>query len=123
MQLLNLILVAATAILSVDACKCVNPNGGANNVGTTAFCCGQNQGTFITDDCRANSISNRLSNFKNCCRGSGLNSDCSCPTCRDDAGIEAVTNITTRLGVGFLSNHVFLSCSTTLVIGESPFDL
>jgi hypothetical protein len=97
MQLFNLMLVAAASTLSVEACKCVNPNGGANNVDRTRFCCKQNSGTFVSDDCRAGSISNRLSNFKTCCRGKDLNSDCSCPTCREETGIESVTNITTVL--------------------------
>ncbi|EPE30109.1 hypothetical protein GLAREA_12832 [Glarea lozoyensis ATCC 20868] len=98
MQFVKLMLVAAASILSVEACKCVNPNGGANNIGVTRSCCSQNKGTFVNgNDCNAGSISNRLSNFKNCCRGSGLNSDCSCPTCREETGIESVTNITTVL--------------------------
>lgn len=82
MKLFSLIFVSAATILSVQACKCVDPNGGADNDVETAFCCAEEGGTFQDgNDCAANSISNELSEFESCCNGSGLNSDCSCPTC------------------------------------------
>jgi len=82
MQLVRLILAAALTVLSVEACQCVNPEGGASNDGATGYCCGQEGGTFVGgNQCVAGSISNNLSGFEHCCRGSGLNSDCSCPTC------------------------------------------
>jgi hypothetical protein len=75
-------LMAATTIFSVHACKCVVPSDGSDNIGETAFCCAEEGGTFDSgNDCAANSIGNDLSGFEACCHSSGLNSDCECPTC------------------------------------------
>jgi hypothetical protein len=82
MKLVSLMLAAATTILSVQACKCVYPNGGGEDVSQTQFCCTQEDGTFVDgNDCAAYSISNSLSEFESCCRTVQENSDCPCPTC------------------------------------------
>jgi hypothetical protein len=78
MKLISLILMVATTGLSVQACKCVNPDGGADNDGVTESCCFDLDGTWQDgNDCAAVSISNNLTGFLNCCKDSGLNSDCS----------------------------------------------
>ena len=79
MQFTNLALLAAIFLVGADACKCVN--GGKNDDATRA-CCTQLRGNFRNgDDCQAGSISEKLSNFRSCCRSRGFTSDCDCPTC------------------------------------------
>ena len=76
----RLALFAAALFVGADACKCVN--GGKDNAATRA-CCAQLGGNFRNgDDCQAGSISEKLSNFRRCCRDRGFTSDCDCPTCR-----------------------------------------
>jgi hypothetical protein len=76
--IISLILMVATTGLSVQACKCVNPDGGADNDGVTESCCFSIGGTFQDgNDCAAVSISNNLTGFLDCCKENGLNSDCS----------------------------------------------
>ncbi|KAK3935743.1 hypothetical protein QBC46DRAFT_412725 [Diplogelasinospora grovesii] len=69
-------LFALAAVLSgavSDACKC----GG--NVDATVACCKSVGGSANGDDCPANQISERLSNFASCCNNLGARSDCRCP--------------------------------------------
>ncbi len=68
------ILAAIAAIVSAaEACKC----GG--NIDATRACCRQTGGVPSGDDCPANTISERLSNFHSCCLNFGTRSDCRCP--------------------------------------------
>jgi hypothetical protein len=76
----RLALFAAALFVGADACKCVA--GGKDDAATRA-CCSQLGGNFVNgDDCQAGSISEKLSNFRRCCRDRGFTSDCDCPTCR-----------------------------------------
>lgn len=72
---LTTILATLTTLLaaSVEACKC----GG--NIDATRACCRSTGGVPSGDDCPANQISERLSNFAACCRNLGARSDCRCP--------------------------------------------
>lgn len=68
----NIALMALAFFSAVEACKC----GG--NVDATRACCKSTGGTPSGDDCPANQISERLSNFASCCRNLGARSDCRC---------------------------------------------
>ncbi|KAF9872847.1 hypothetical protein CkaCkLH20_09710 [Colletotrichum karsti] len=68
------ILAAVTALIAAaEACKC----GG--NIDATRACCRNVGGVPTSNDCPANTISERLSGFASCCRGFGVRSDCRCP--------------------------------------------
>ncbi|KAJ7174880.1 hypothetical protein C8R46DRAFT_845052, partial [Mycena filopes] len=74
----------AALVASTDACKCVI-NGGSHPE-ATGPCCAQLKGNFNSGngDCAAGSISEHLSNFRNCCHTWLLNnvpltSDCDFP--------------------------------------------
>lgn len=74
----SLTLVAAL-LLGANACKCVNDYV---DYAATEACCSRLGGEFVNgNDCNADSISEKLSNFRNCCGESQLTSDCDCPTC------------------------------------------
>ncbi|PQE32209.1 hypothetical protein CJF32_00009909 [Rutstroemia sp. NJR-2017a WRK4] len=62
-----------TFISTLEACKC------AGNTEGTIACCKSVGGSPSGDDCPANSISQRLSNFASCCGSLGQRSDCKCP--------------------------------------------
>jgi hypothetical protein len=71
---LQTVMMALTALFTAaDACKC----GG--NQDATRACCRQVGGVPSGNDCPANTISERLSNFHSCCLGFGVRSDCRCP--------------------------------------------
>lgn len=90
MRFFSSLTVVAALLLGANACKCVR--GGADNAATEA-CCAQIGGEFVGgDDCRADSISESLSNFRDCCGESQLTSDCDCPTCLQE-GLEAKTYV------------------------------
>jgi hypothetical protein len=63
----------ATIFTTINACKC----GG--NLEATKACCQSTGGVATSDDCPANQISERLSNFASCCNNLGARSDCRCP--------------------------------------------
>jgi hypothetical protein len=67
-------------ILSTEACKCYNNNGQRDPV-ITQKACGFTGGIFeFGEDCRASSISNKLSTFRYACQiYGGTGSDCPCP--------------------------------------------
>lgn len=69
--------LAILAVLgaTASACKC-----GTNRV-ATEYCCRQAGGEYVpsAQDCKAGSMSERLSTFAGCCRRSGVRSDCRCP--------------------------------------------
>lgn len=70
----NFAVIAIAALISAaDACKC-----GGNRDATFA-CCRNVGGVPSGNDCPANTISERLSNFHSCCLGFGVRSDCRCP--------------------------------------------
>ena len=71
---LHAALIAIAAIISAaSACKC----GG--NLDATRACCRDVGGVPTSDDCPANTISERLSRFHSCCLRFGVRSDCRCP--------------------------------------------
>ncbi|WZH48496.1 uncharacterized protein QYS62_009672 [Fusarium acuminatum] len=78
MQLPKLVLLTATALLSMtgEACKCYGDKGNLNN-GATHKCCNDYHGVYSGNDCRAGSISEHLRGFDSCCKGQG--SDCDFP--------------------------------------------
>ncbi|KAH7076088.1 hypothetical protein FB567DRAFT_535429 [Paraphoma chrysanthemicola] len=84
MQFFTTIALAALA-LTASACKCVQ--GGTNDA-ATATCCTSLGGRQEGNDCVADTISEELSDFRQCCRNqdpSGeLTSDCDFPTKRDE---------------------------------------
>ena len=73
--------IAITALMAgAQACQCVN-NGA--DIEKTRDCCERLGGNFVNGkDCQASSISEKLSNFRSCCRERGMTSDCDCPTCK-----------------------------------------
>ncbi|GFF34946.1 hypothetical protein IFM46972_04405 [Aspergillus udagawae] len=77
MQFSSIATVAIAALLTAPslACKCyVNGN---RDDGRTHSCCDRFRGVFwYGNDCKAGSISEHLSDFRNCCGGS---SDCDYP--------------------------------------------
>lgn len=73
MKFATVIFAIATVFTTADACKC----GG--NVDATRACCRDVGGVPTSNDCPANTISERLSNFHSCCLGFGVRSDCRCP--------------------------------------------
>ncbi|QPG95580.1 hypothetical protein C2857_001274 [Epichloe festucae Fl1] len=77
MKLLASIVTVVAMVSSVEACKCVGPNG--NNVDATNSCCTQAGGSPSDGDCPSNLISQTLSNFASCCSGFQTKSDCTCP--------------------------------------------
>lgn len=83
MQLFNTLFVASMALSSL-ACKCVQD--GANDAATST-CCTSLGGRYSGNDCAADTISESLSNFRQCCENqdSALTSDCDFPGKRDDA--------------------------------------
>jgi hypothetical protein len=81
MRFLSFIMLGIAAMLSTaEACKCLN-SGGDENIGGTAYCCGQLDGSFQDgNDCAADSISEHLSEFRYCCEDNGsVTSDCDFP--------------------------------------------
>jgi hypothetical protein len=85
MQFFNAIVLASMA-LAANACKCVQD--GINDAATQT-CCTAQGGRYEGNDCVADTISERLFNFRQCCQnqdpGGQLTSDCDFPTKRDDA--------------------------------------
>lgn len=81
MKLFHLSLLAVAALLSsAEACKCIK-NGQKQNA-VTESCCKAFGGIFeFGEDCRASSISERLTNFSACCGNSAACSDCRCNQC------------------------------------------
>ncbi|KAF9066290.1 hypothetical protein BDP27DRAFT_1297472 [Rhodocollybia butyracea] len=81
MNFLAFVLVAVVAAIPAHACKCLDA-GGANNVHNTKSCCADLNGSFQDgNDCAADSISERLSNFRSCCQVEGsVTSDCDFPS-------------------------------------------
>jgi hypothetical protein len=83
MQFFNLVLVTVTALsVPTFACKCLV--NGELDVSRTQFCCDSLDGEFqFGNDCKADSISDALSIFDNCCGGISTTSgsDCDCPDC------------------------------------------
>ncbi|KAI5862512.1 hypothetical protein GGS23DRAFT_597317 [Durotheca rogersii] len=73
MMFIRLAAVAVAAFLTAPAlaCKCF-VDGGQDDARTQS-CCGELNGITAGDDCRANSISEHLSDFRSCCGGQ---SDC-----------------------------------------------
>jgi hypothetical protein len=79
MRFLSSLAVVAALLVGTQACKCVNDY--VDNAATEA-CCNRLGGSFVNgNDCNADSISEQLSDFRNCCGESQLTSDCDCPTC------------------------------------------
>ncbi|KAI8631686.1 hypothetical protein F5Y19DRAFT_424566 [Xylariaceae sp. FL1651] len=77
MQLTRFVVAAIAAMLSSSAlaCKCIS--NGVEDVARTESCCGELSGVFQDgNDCEASSISEHLSNFRDCCGGQ---SDCDFP--------------------------------------------
>lgn len=75
----NILLISLTALASVSsACKCLHSKGIGK--GTTKWCCQDLGGTFqYGEDCKASTISNKLSSFDSCCRTKQMWSDCRYP--------------------------------------------
>ncbi|KAH9934079.1 uncharacterized protein BXZ73DRAFT_46018 [Epithele typhae] len=80
MKFLALVVLAVAAVIPAQACKCIDI-GGSQDVGNTQSCCAALNGSFQDgNDCAADSISERLSNFRSCCVSLGSEtSDCNFP--------------------------------------------
>ncbi|KAL6703439.1 hypothetical protein ACN47E_009698 [Coniothyrium glycines] len=80
------VITFASLALTATACKCVQ---GTTNDAATATCCTSLGGRQEGNDCVADTISEQLSDFRQCCRNQDpngeLTSDCDFPTKRDDA--------------------------------------
>jgi hypothetical protein len=85
MQFFTAIAIAYMA-LTASACKCVQ--GGTNDA-ATATCCTSLGGRQEGNDCVADTISEKLSNFRQCCMNQDptgeLTSDCDFPRKADEA--------------------------------------
>ncbi|KAJ5744844.1 hypothetical protein N7533_009714 [Penicillium manginii] len=83
MRFFNLVLVTVAALtVPTYACKCIV--NGEQDTPRTQSCCDALGGTFQDgNDCQADSISDGLSIFDNCCGGVSTTSgsDCDCPDC------------------------------------------
>jgi hypothetical protein len=85
MRLLNLTLAAATVLSApIHACKCLSLDGFYYD-GATEGACNELGGQMNGNDCVADSISEKLSDFRFFCQLlGGQGSDCSCPIgCRE----------------------------------------
>ena len=69
----NVLFTLAAFVTAAAACKC-----GGNEIATEA-CCRTSGGIMRGNDCAANTMSERLSTFAQCCRAFGVISDCRCP--------------------------------------------
>ncbi|TLD22072.1 hypothetical protein PspLS_07771 [Pyricularia sp. CBS 133598] len=69
----NVLFTLVALISASAACKC-----GGNELATES-CCRTTGGIMRGSDCAANTMSERLSTFAQCCRALGTLSDCRCP--------------------------------------------
>jgi hypothetical protein len=76
---LILTLVSFFALVSPAlACKCLSRVGGGHKISVTEQCCREAHGKMEGRDCSADSISNDLSAFAQCCAGKTKKSDSRC---------------------------------------------
>jgi hypothetical protein len=77
--LLVLLFLSIFAIPTL-ACQCMYRGTKIPEWGVSIECCKQMRGEWVNNrDCRAGSISDRLSGFAQCCAGYAAASDCHCP--------------------------------------------
>jgi hypothetical protein len=77
--LLTLLFLLTFAIPTL-ACQCMYRGTKVPNWPVSIRCCTQMRGQWVkTRDCKAGSISDRLSGFAQCCAGYAAASDCHCP--------------------------------------------
>ncbi|KAK8099982.1 uncharacterized protein PG998_008627 [Apiospora kogelbergensis] len=91
-----LVLLAGLMASSASACKC--QKDGVNDGFATQNCCTEAGGQSIGEDCPANSISEQLGKFAECCATFMRESDCPCPNgCpKDDELLQAEPSATPR---------------------------
>ncbi|KAI6779381.1 uncharacterized protein J7T54_005195 [Emericellopsis cladophorae] len=69
----------AGLFVPASACGCRSPTDGSHIVSASETCCYQNGADWAGTDCSADSMSESLREYDQCCHGNGLISDCDYP--------------------------------------------